>query len=264
MSTVFVTLCDINQFDRAKGTISQLYHVGNWRGDIVLITVNFTPNDSFIQKYSVINYPVQHIETDYIVQEIKKYPFYEPNDKRQLHKLIQWDKLQVFSSYFKKWDRVVFLDAGIHIFNDVHSFLDLDCKNSILAPDDSDPYDNGIRFHRQVDLSMNTDVVIDFIKTFGLESITKRYFLNCMFIFDTSLITDTTFNELIEMMNRFPICRCNEMTLMNMYFTLQKNVWKPFPMLVDNKYTFTFCETNYQGTPHCSSFIFIKYPVTGF
>ena len=263
MSTVFVTLCDITQFDRAKGTISQLYHRGNWRGNIVIITVNFTPDDSFIEEYSVMIYPVQHINTDYIVQEIKKYPFYEPNDKRQLNKLIQWDKLYVFSSYFKQWDRVIFLDAGIHVFNDVQLFVDLDCTNSILASDDSDPYDNGVRFHRQIDLSMNTNVVIDFINTFGVDCLTKKYFLNCMFMFDTQLIEENTFNELIEMMNRFPICRCNEMTLMNMYFTLQKNVWKPFPMITGDKLTFTFCETNYNNTPHCSNFIFLKYPVTG-
>ena len=228
-----------------------------------MITVNFTPNDPFMEEYSVINYTVQHIPTDSLVETIKEYPFYEPNDKRQLHKLIQWDKLHVFSTFFKKWSRVVFLDAGIHIFNDVNSFVELDCMNSIVAPDDSDPYDNGLRFHQQVDLSRNTNVVIDFINTFRTESLSKRYFLNCIFMFDTSLIEEATFDELVNLMNRFPICRCNEMTLMNMYFTLQKNVWKPFPMLLGDKYIFTFCENSYKNIPHCSNFIFIKYPVTG-
>jgi hypothetical protein len=263
MTTVFVTLCDLHQFERAKQTIQQIRGRGNWNGDVILISVDFIPNDVFMIEQRVLNYAVSHIPTDSLIEKIQKYPFYEPNDNRQIHKLIQWDKLHVFSVYFKQWEKVIFLDAGIHTFNDVSSFIELNCSGSIVAPDDSDPFDNGNRFHCQVDLSKNTEVVIDFINTFGIQSLNRKYFLNCMFMFDTTLIEEDTFGELVNLMNRFPICRCNEMTAMNMYFTLQRNTWKPLQQFVGDKYTFTFCETNYPDMPHCSNFVFIKYPRTG-
>ena len=41
MTTVFVLLCNEVYFERAKRTIKDVRTVGNWKGDVVLMTVDY-------------------------------------------------------------------------------------------------------------------------------------------------------------------------------------------------------------------------------
>src|SRR5205085_451169 len=128
----------------------------------------------------------------------------------------QWEKLNVFNTYFKKWDKVIFFDAGLRIFDSIDYFLKVDCKNSIVALDDA--YPNGtMRFECQLEKS-NIKVLNEL--TYLIQDILEmKYFLNCFFIFDTSIIEDNTVQDMILYMNAFPIMKTNEMGIMNIYFT---------------------------------------------
>jgi len=83
-----------------------------------------------------------------------------------------------------------------------------------------------------------------------------------MYIYDTSLINDTSKNEMIAIMNEYPLWRTNEMGVMNVYFHFSRRVWTPFPTFARNgKYLFEWCELNRSCTQwydYCA----IKYPVT--
>ena len=142
MSTVFVTLCDQSYFSKAQRTIRELQVHGKWAGDIVLLTVGFKPSPF----RGVRIREITHLNTDPLLEQWKDHPIQPMPDNRHYGKIYQWDKLQVFTPYFKQWDRVVFLDAGLRIFDVVHPLLDLAWQGKMLAPDDADPYDNGSRF----------------------------------------------------------------------------------------------------------------------
>ena len=90
--TVVVTLTDENYFNRAKRTILDVRTKGKWSGDIVLITVGFNPSKNFLDYYDVIQRRVEHINTDYLVEQYKQYPLTTVGDQRHLLKLTQWDK----------------------------------------------------------------------------------------------------------------------------------------------------------------------------
>jgi len=95
------------------------------------------------------------------------------------------------------------------------------------------------------------------------EILDKKYFLNCMFIYDTELLEKVSFQEMVDAMNAYPICLCNEMVIMNLFFTFKLGVWEAFPLqTADAKYLFSWAETNYKPTPHWSQFHFMKYPRT--
>jgi hypothetical protein len=49
-------------------------------------------------------------------------------------------------------------------------------------------------------------------------------------LFDTNIILDNTFNDLINLMNKYPISKTNEQAIMNLYFNAEKNVWKQIPL----------------------------------
>lgn len=259
MSTVFVTLCDTSYYTRALQTINELRLHGEWNGDIVLVAVDFIPEPI----PSVIPYNVSHIDTAELLAKHTACPIHvdAENDRRHLYKLYQWDKLQVFRPFFRQWERVVFLDAGHRVFDKVQPLLDLDWRGKLIAPDDADLHDNGKRFRAQMDFTSNPSVTDLLFSIYSKDILDQRYFLNCMFLYDTSLLDVTSFEELESEMNKYPIAHSNEMTIMNLVFTFKLGVWSPLPMKLGDKFLFGWCEYNYPGT-NWKDFHFIKYSVT--
>ncbi len=262
-STVFVTLSDLKYSQKALQTIRELRGRGRWVGPIVYIAVDFQPPEESIQDLNVHILPVNHIDTSRLVEQLTAHPLGETHDNRHLGKLVQWDKLYCFSDYFRSWERVIFLDAGMRTFDSVDALLSLPWKGRLTAPDDSDPYDNGNRFKCQLRLEKNPPVAEALLAEFGEGILTQKYFLNCIFMYDTALLDTCAIDTLVAAMNKYPICNCNEMTLMNLFFTFKLGVWQPFPQRVGHKYLFGWCEHNYTEAPTWREFHFIKYSVSG-
>lgn len=250
-----MTLCDASYFPKARRTIRELQVHGKWLGDIVLLAVDFKPEP--IRGVRIRH--ITHMNTEPLLEQWKTHPIQAMPDNRHYGKIYQWDKLQVFTPYFKQWDRVVFVDAGMRIFDIVQPLLDLPWRHCLLAPDDADPYDNGSRFKRQLDLTANPDATARLLETYGEGILDRRYFNNCIFVFDTQLIDTTTLPRLQKMMVDFPIFLCNETGLMNVAFW---EVWKAFPQRVGTKYLFAWAENNYEEGPDWGDFHFIKYSLT--
>lgn len=258
MSTVFVTLSDLTYFPRARRTVEELRTHGGWAGDVVFIAVGFRPDP--MDNVQVLE--TTHINTDGLLAAFREHPIRPMDDNRHFSKLYQWDKLQVFKPFFRQWERVVFLDAGLRIFDSVQPLLDLEWKGRFLAPDDSDPYDNGVRFRVQLDLEANPLVTASLLSNYSTDILDKHYFLNCMFVFDTALLERVSFEDMENAMNAYPICMCNEMGIMNLIFTFKLGAWSPFPQKVGDKYLFGWSENNYRERPDWKSFHFMKYPTT--
>jgi hypothetical protein len=264
MTTVFVSLTDQGYYPKALRTLEELRRreAGNWQGDIVLICVDFDPNEEQMKKLNIITRRVQHIDHLPLWNTWKNFPIPPMADNRHYAKVTQWDKLEVFSDYFKSWDRVVFLDAGIRVLDSVEHLLALPWEGRFLAPDDSDPYDNGNRFKCQVKLEANPKAKEDFEKEFGTDILNKRYFLNCIFLFDTRLLNARdAYTTMKSWMYKYPIMACNEMGVLNLYF---RDLWVPFPQKIfdNSKYLFGWSELNYRERPNWQKFCFLKYAST--
>jgi hypothetical protein len=254
--TACVTLCDEKYFTKAKRTINELRKYGAWAGDIVLLAVDFDPGSL----PGIHVRQISHINTQPLLDAWKIHPLEPMPDNRHYNKLTQWDKLQVFDSWFCQWKRVIFLDAGMRIFDTLKPLLDLPWEGKFLAPDDSDPYDNGCRFRTQVELSANPPAAKEFIETYSEDCLNQHYFLNCFFIVDTALFHRLP--DLTELISKYPFFRCNEMGLMNLVFTIQLGVWSPLPQRVGDKYLFAWSEANYREHPDWRQFHMIKYSMT--
>jgi len=260
--TVVVTLCDTSYYPKAKKTIEEVRTRGRWTGSIVLITVDFPADADFLQKWNVTEYHVSHISTDAHVERIKAHPLKPTSDNRHFGKLYQWDKFYAFDPFFTAWNRVVFLDAGMRVADTIQPFLNLPWKGTLLAPDDSDPYDNGNRFQCQLALYANPAVNDLFFSEYSKDILDQHYFLNCIFIYDTALLDQVSMEQMIDSMNKYPICHCNEMGIMNLFFTFKLKVWKPFPLKVGQKYLFSWSEANFTERPSWKQFHCIKYSRT--
>lgn len=261
-NSVFVSLCDSGYYPKAVATLKGLRAKGQWEGDVVLICVDFDPPSKDMSELGAQVFRVSHIPTDNLVAQLKANPIRKAHDNRHFEKLYQWDKFYAFHPFFRKWERLIFFDAGLHCLDSVLHILDLPWKGSFLAPDDSDPYDNGNRFLRQMDLEANPAITRRLIQDFSEDIFEEHYFLNCIFVYDTSLQSLVSMKDLETAMNRYPISMCNEMGIMNLLFTFRERVWKPFPQRTETKYLFGWSELNYREKPKWTEFCFLKYPVS--
>jgi hypothetical protein len=258
--TVFTLVTDISYFDKAKRTIIDLRSRGNWTGQIVLITIDFDLNSNFKDFYNIIEVKFPKIDTTQLVSKIGNEGFIDTTDKREITKLLQWEKLHVFDNYFSRWSRVVFLDAGLRVLDDVKYLLEIDYKDKLLAPKDGKLYDDQ-SFNCQ--LSYDKPELIESLKgELGDNILTENYMLNCMWIYDTNILKICDKNQLIEAMNKYTFCKTNEMGIMNIMFHFKYHLWERLPIKASNeKVLFDWCELNNENT-NWREYCFIKYPVT--
>lgn len=258
-NTCFVLVCDLSYYYKSKQTIYDLRVRGQWYGDIILLPVDFMPNDSFLEKYNVNCVYLPKIDTSVLTSQINK-PFSE-GDGREFNKVNQWQKLNVFHHFFCSWKKVIFLDSGLRILDSVEHLLCLDCKGAILVPNDGfqhKPFSEQISYD---DSDVVDKVVHDFFQG-NRENMNQNYFLNCMWIYDTNILSTCSLDTLVDAMNKYPCCKTNEMGIMNLLFHFKYNLWKEFPEKnKDGKYLFEWCELNRPGTVW-TDYCYIKYPVT--
>jgi len=257
---VFALVTDIYYFNKAKRTIIDLRSKGNWKGDIVVISINFDLNENFKDFYNIIEVKFPTIDKSELLEKIGKNGF-SNSDKRELYKLNQWEKLHVFDDYFKNWERVIFLDAGLRVFDDVKYLLEINCNNKIFAPKDGKHYIDQEFYHQ---LSYDKPELITSLVNELDESILKsNYMLNCIWMYDTNILNICNKNQLIEAMNKYPFCKTNEMGIMNILFHFKYKLWEQFPVKAsNNKFLFDWCELNQTYKTSWKDYCFIKYPVT--
>ena len=257
--TTFALVTDIAYFNRAKKTIVDLRSKGNWKGPVVLITIDFELNTNFKEFYNIIEVKFSNIDKTSLLEKIGPNGF-SNSDKRELTKTNQWEKLHIFDDYFKQWKRVVFFDAGLRVLDDVSHLLSLDYKNKILAP-----IDGKITKYNYFETQLSYDkpeLISSLVSTFGDSILTSNFMLNCIWIYDTSILDLCDKSQLIEAMNNYPLCRTNEMGIMNILFHFKYHLWEPFPIKAsNNKYLFDWCELNNPGT-NWKDYCYIKYPVS--
>ena len=259
-NTVFTLITDSYYFFKAKKTIIDLRSKGNWKEEIVLITIDFNLNDNFKDFYQIKEIKFPLIDKSVLLEKIGENGFTNNPDKRELNKLNQWEKLHVFDDYFRNWSRVVYLDSGLRVLDDVKYLLELDYKNKILAPKDGKLYDD-MAFNCQV--SYDKPELIDDLKNeFGDNILKSNYMLNCIWIYDTNILKLCNKFELIEAMNKYTFCKTNEMGIMNILFHFKYNLWEKLPIIASNrKILFDWSDLNNPNTTW-RDYCYIKYPAT--
>lgn len=266
MTTVVVTLCDENYYEKAKMTIRDVRSRGEWMGDIVMITVGFSLDDNFRDFYRLTEKQFQRIDTTGLISQIR-YPFHG-GDGREFTKLVQWEKLHVFDSFFMGWDRVVFLDAGLRILDPLTHFLGLEYSGKILAHHDNGPLDAPRRGQKPFTVQLcirDPDIGQKLVQEFGPEIMTSTdYFLNCFWIYDTRILQKFTKQDMIHVMNRYPIWKSNEMGVMNAFLHFRHHLWEPLPFrhASSGKILFEWSESTQDPIGTWRDFCALKYPIT--
>lgn len=253
-------MCDQSYFHRAQRTVSDLRLW--WDGDTVLIPIGFTPGREWCSDARVHVVDLAPLDYSELLAAYATFPITK-GDGRHLTKLAQWQKLLVFHPHFaERWQRLLFLDAGMRVLGSLEDLLAVPWEGKVLVWDDHPKLLGG-----QLDLDANPKAATRLFADFGGQSavLASRSFLNCMWVLDTSLTSDgKLFTELCTAMNAYPICLCNEMTIMNLVLGVRHGVWDFLPRdrsPSSNKYLFDWSEANRPGTTW-RDYALIKYSST--
>ena len=268
-STVVVTLSDQAYFSRAMRTIRDVRGQGRYWGPLVFIAIDFDPPKTFCDLYEVEVWRRSRIDTSVLDAQLRARPFIG-GDGRERTKTVQWSKIHAFDAGFAdRWRRVIFFDAGMRIFSALDAILQHPWEGSIVALDDSHPEDTK-RFGCQLEKRAEPaayDRLVDLVRaakcvTGDLDD--ERYFLNCFWIYDTALSTreEDPARGLVELMERFPVFRTNEMGAMNVYFQMLRRTWRPLQIDMLGKAQPLLFDWSERDGRTWRDYVALKYPTT--
>jgi len=207
--------------------------VGKFDGDIILLTDTQT-NCKKITKIGDKNLIIKRFEKikfpRITLRQLNKIQY-----GRNKEKSFQWHKFYLFDKYFKNWDYIFYLDINMKIKNDINPLLEKNSQNTLFAPFDGYP-DLDWKLRSQFD--ENNTLINELENSYDLEN--PKYFQTGILFFDTNIINDDSFDNLIRLTNRFPISKNNEQGIMNLYFLYDIPVFKRLPQSIGNSLTYSY------------------------
>jgi hypothetical protein len=228
-----VFVCNKKYYNKFLYTYNKLITVGKYKDDVTLVIGDdLEESDIKIKNINVVKF-----------KDIKfNDKFYNINntiqsDGRNISKKFQWHKLHLFNTYFKKWKYIFYLDCGMKIYNDITPMLSEFKDNKVVAHSDSFPSYNW-KLYGQFDTSHS--LYEDISKKFNMNI---NYFQTTILLYDTSIITDTLFDDLYKLSLQYPISKTNEQGIMALYFT-NKNIWEQIKIKNEKTYYYDYLKRN--------------------
>jgi len=232
-----VFLCNKEYLNRFIKTLYYLRHNGNYNGNICLIIGDDLYNSNLLDELN-----------DFIVYyniTIKYFPdikfsdnFYTINNKinsdgRNITKKFQWHKFHLFNTFFKQWNYIFYIDCGITIFSDISPIINEVSDNILLAHSDAFP-EYKSKLYNQFD--SNNKVI--FQKLNQSYNLNIDYFQTTILLYDTNIIQNNTFENLVKLAETYPISLTNEQGIIALYFT---NIYPVFKQIkIKNNFTYFY------------------------
>ena len=260
MSTKCVVLV-VNDayFQKAIYTIHQLRTTGQYVETVVLITdessyLNIMRHQDVLSQLQIQIKVFEDMDLTYIMEKIRN----ETTDiesnrgKREITKTFQWHKIHVFDVFFKQWQMIFYLDAGIQIYNPIEPFWEILNDKCLIAHSDTYP-ETTYNYSGQFKQKSYPDIFQQLTQEIDLSG---DHFQSTILLFHSDIICDKTKNDLIFYANKYPISRTNEQAIMNVYFNGIHQLWKPLPPIWKKKYTYDFMN---RGELRLEDYIMTKY-----
>lgn len=238
-----VFVCNVKYFDKFIFTCSQLITNGQYKGDICLVIGddllnNDLLNCDLIKNNNIIIKYFPNIQfTDYFIEmfnSIERPPHWR-------EKIFQYHKYYLFNIYFKRWDYIFYLDCGITILSDISPMINLIEENTFLANSDAYPtYERKL-----IDQFCQNDIYLEKLNhNFNLK---LDYPQTTIMLYDTKLIEQNTFHELLVLTLQYPISVSNDQGILALYFTNIKPVFKQIKINEGEQFYYDYMRRNWNN-----------------
>ena len=236
-----VFICDKEYFNKFIYTCNQLITNGKYNGNICLVVGDDLNNDELLNYDFIKNnnitikyFPNISFSNDFLIvnNNVK-------TDGRNLSKKFQWHKLHLFNTFFKKWNYIFYIDCGMTIFSDISPIINEVTENTLLAHSDAYPTYEW-KLHNQFDKT-NTDFFTKLDTTFNLNI---DYFQTGILLYDTKIIQNDTYDNLLKLTMEYPISKTNEQGIMALYFTNIQPLFKQIKTHNEFMYFYDYLSRN--------------------
>lgn len=207
---VLITLSDEGHLDQAKQLFSSVYWNAAWTGDYLLLA-----------------HDVPEEKLGWFKQKgIEVYKCEPLDDKRRedVYPTTVFSKFYIFKEYFKKWQKVIFLDADIIVTYSLDELLE---TGGFAAKSDF-----RTDLQHQVNLCYNVDIGDWSLINKALARLRLDYDLKEMsfnsgvMVFDTDIIKENSFFELTELLQKYrEILNFGDQLVLNLFMYRK---WKSF------------------------------------
>ena len=203
---LIVTLADANFIDQAKQLFSSVYFNAAWSGDYLLLACGINDKDlAWFESKGILVYKQPLLANSPL--GIRSYP------------PIVLSKFYLFQEYFKKWNKIIFLDADIIVRAPLDKLLRL----------------KGFNAPKAVTFRLKDEFISDKTK---IKAITRNYslrgpaFNTGVLVFDSSLIEVDTFDKIISLYNNIKdLCQYQEESTLNLLFYKK---WHVLPIVYNS------------------------------
>jgi hypothetical protein len=236
-------------------TCSQVLSIGKYTGDICLVIGDDLDSTDirshpFITKNSIKVKYFPDILTD---EGFLKQQATLKRPEHWCEKRFQFHKFYLFDTYFKQWDYIFYIDAGMCIYDDINPIIAFKKRDILLANRDGIDGETWDMDNNRIVNSLIGDGVG---QAMTLSTQFVNYFQTTMMLYDTSIICDTTFSDIISLLLKYPISKTNDQGIVALYFTQIKPCWQQLPRKIGDIVTYDLvrCTTD--------KYIMVKYPNT--
>ncbi len=201
-NNILVTLSDNNRIDQAKQLFSSVYHNAGWQGDYMLLAHEvddeklgwFTKRGILVKRCKPL--------TDKLIGMMQ-------------HNPVILDKFYLFSTDFRKWKNIVFLDSDIIVRGSLDKLANIKGFAAVKAK---------MKFRHLFDKEISSNSVKS--KTYNPK---KKTFNSGLMAFSTVIIEDNTLNDLLKLYDKHKdYSLYNEESILNMFFY---GTWKELPLV---------------------------------
>lgn len=241
MDFCIVFLCDKAYFNKFIYTCNQLIRNGKYNGNICLVVGDDLNNDKLLECDIIKNnniiikyFPNIQFPNDFLIVNNNI-----NTDGRNLKKKFQWHKLHLFNTFFKQWNYIFYLDCGITIFSDLSPIINEITENTLLAHSDAYPMYEW-KLHTQFDRT-NTEYFTKLNNTYNLNI---DYFQTTMMLYDTKIIQNDTYDNLLHLSIEYPISKTNEQGIIALYFTNIQPLFKQIKQHNEHIYFYDYLARN--------------------
>lgn len=149
-------------------------------------------------------------------------------------KIFQYHKFHLFNIYFKQWKYIFYIDSGSTIFSSIQPLLNAAKQNTFLAHSDAYPQYTWKLNGQFVNVG---DEYIQLTKEYNLDI---DYPQTTIMLYDTSIITESTFKDLVELAERYNFSMSNDQGIVALYFTNIKPLWEQIKLGDENMWYYDY------------------------
>lgn len=257
-----VLLCDNFYLTRCLDTISSCRQIGSWEDDIVMLvdpTVNledpFLKSQAKLLQIQIRQLPPLDTSISEVIHSAWSSKKSQPHYHEVTSKLVQYLKFYLFDPWFKQWDAVFYIDAGMRIYGDLNR-MKAACipePGFLYVHSNGYPnYDTPGTLRRQFDMSLDESITEQLESHYDLN---LDSFQSTTIIFNTASIEDSTISDLFALTRAFPVANRNDQGILNLYFYGR---WKQLPLRDAEGWLYDFLERNGHQKVE---YLMLKYPL---